>query len=74
MLHVKTVQRQLRSTSSSSSLLIEPRTQSTFADKSFSCCAPHLWNQLPELIKTAASVGSFKKLLKQHLFELAYNQ
>ena len=73
MLHVKPVQRRLRSTSSSP-LLTEPRTQATFADKSFSCYAPHLWNQRPELMKTTVSVESFKKLLKQHLFELAYNQ
>ena len=73
MLHVKTVQRRLRSTSSSP-LFTELRTQTTFADKSFSCYAPHLWNQLPVLMKTTVSVESFKKLLKHHLFELAYDQ
>jgi hypothetical protein len=74
MLQVKPVRRQLRSTSSSSPHFTELRTQTTFGDRAFSCIAPHLWNQLPELIKSAKSVEIFKKLLKHHLFELAYNK
>ena len=31
--------------------------------------APYLWNQLPECIKNAESVDSFKRLLKTYLFK-----
>jgi hypothetical protein len=73
MLQVQPIVRRLRS--NSSHRFVELRThRSIFADKSFSCYAPKIWNQLPELIKCAESVDIFKKLLKHHLFELVYNQ
>ena len=37
-----------------------------------SVCAPRLWNELPEDIKQAKSVDTFKGLLKTHLFKAAY--
>ena len=74
-LQVRTTRRWLGSTSSTSSILIEHRTHhSTFADRSFSCYGPKLWNKLPDYIKSAASVDIFKKLLKPHLFNVAYKQ
>ena len=67
--------RRLRSNSLSSHRFVELRTQcSTFADRSFSCYGPRIWNQLPEHIKCAGSIDIFKRLLKHHLFELVYNQ
>jgi hypothetical protein len=75
LLKIKTAPRRLRSTSCSSPRFTELRTQHyTFADKSFSCYAPRLWNRLPELIKCADSIFTFKRLLKHHLFASAYNQ
>ena len=75
LLHVSTSRRNLRSTSTTSVILTEHRTQrSTFADRSFSCYGPKLWNALPNHIKSASSIDIFKKLLKQHLFYIAYNQ
>jgi hypothetical protein len=41
-------------------------------DRSFGCAAPNLWNDLPSRIQQADSIGSFKKLLKTHLFRKAY--
>ena len=43
-------------------------------DRSFSCYAPRLWNRLPDSIKGATSVETFKRLLKHHLFQIAYSQ
>ena len=75
MLQIKISQRRLRSTSTSSPQFMEHRTQhSTFADRSFACYAPRLWNRLPDFIKGVTSVETFKKLLKQHLFQIAYSQ
>ena len=73
MLQLRTDSRQLRSTSAPQ--LIQPRTyHTTFADRSFSCYAPRKWNQLPPHIRNADSINTFKRLLKSHLFELAYGQ
>ncbi len=42
-------------------------------DRAFSKVAPQLWNDLPVSIKFACDVDTFKKLLKTHLFKLAYD-
>jgi len=55
--------------SSSAALLVVPKTRTTtYGDRSFSAVAPKLWNGLPDVIRTADSVQSFKRLLKTHLF------
>jgi hypothetical protein len=55
--------------SSSVILLVVPKTRTTtYGDRSFSAVAPKLWNGLPDVIRTADSVQSFKRLLKTHLF------
>ena len=41
----------------------------TYDDRSFSACAPKLWNQLPNNIWSAGSVSIFKRQLKTHLFK-----
>lgn len=75
LLQVQTSRRRLRSTSSASSILTEHGTHCfTFADRSFSCYGPKIWNKLPEHIKSASSIDIFKKLLKHHLFNAAYDQ
>ncbi len=48
------------------------KTLPTLGDRSFGCAAPNLWNDLPSCIQQADSIGSFKKLLKTHLFRKAY--
>ena len=63
--------RTLRSTSKN--LLCEPRNNmKTYGDRSFSACAPKLWNQLPDNIRAAGSVAMFKRRLKTHLFKDVY--
>ena len=63
--------RTLRSTSKN--LLCEPRNNmKTYDDRSFSACAPKLWNQLPDNIRAAGSVAIFKRQLKTHLFKDVY--
>ena len=55
-------------------LLTIPKTKcKTFADRSFSVCAPVLWNALPATLRTKSlSFRKFKKDLKTHLFRQAY--
>ena len=63
--------RTLRSTSKN--LLCETRNNmKTYGDRSFSACAPKLWNQLPDNIRAAGSVAIFKRQLKTHLFKDVY--
>jgi hypothetical protein len=45
----------------------------TFGDRAFSVAAPHLWNTLPLHIRSSKSTAVFKRNLKTHLFNLAYN-
>ena len=72
MLQLRTDSRHLRSTSPAPQL-VQPRTHHiTFGDRVLSCYAPRKWNQLPPEIGKADSVAIFKRLLKLHLFELAY--
>ena len=60
--------------SSHSNLLQMPGARTvTYGERAFSIRAPKLWNALPMNIKQARSVYHFKKLLKQHLFKLAYD-
>ena len=63
--------RQLRS--ANKFLLTVPRTISSYGDRSFSACAPKLWNSLPMDIRETTSLEQFKKLLKTYLFNCAYN-
>jgi hypothetical protein len=47
-----------------------PRTISrTFAARSFSVVAPQWWNSIPNHVKQAYSIVSFKKRLKTYLFD-----
>ena len=71
ILHPYIPTRSLRSSSSSLLQCPVPRTK-TYGERAFSCMAPKLWNALPITIKNARSVDHFKKLLKEHLFKIAY--
>ena len=42
-------------------------------ESAFSVCAPTLWNKLPRPVREAETPFTFKKMLKTHLFSLAYN-
>ena len=62
----------LRSTGSA--LLCVPRHNlERYGRRSFSCAGPVLWNSLPEDMRLADSLNSFKSHLKTRYFILAYN-
>ena len=44
-----------------------------FEDRAFSFAAPTLWNSLPDYVRNALTLLTFKKNLKTHLFEKFYN-
>ncbi len=41
----------------------------TFVDRSFSVYGPKMWNNLPDDIRVAADIGTFKRKLKTWLFK-----
>ena len=54
-------------------LLTVPRCRTVIASRAFSVAAPSVWNSLPNNIKNSGSIAIFKKNLKTHLFNLAYD-
>ena len=64
-------QRQLRSTTTSAAAIQRTRTQ--FGRLAFSVCGPDVWNSLPPSVRTVDSNSSFRRALKTHLFQLAFN-
>ena len=54
-------------------LLCQPKHRlQTYGARSFSVCAPKMWNELPIDIRKASSVSSFKSKLKTYLFCIAF--
>lgn len=54
-------------------LLLQRRsTTKLYGDRQFAVAAPKWWNELPAELRHCATYESFKKLLKTHLFRLAY--
>ena len=45
----------------------------TLGGRAFEYAAPLLWNKLPDYVKHASTLESFKSRLKTHLFNLYYN-
>ena len=64
-----------RSLRSASKLLLKVPSQRTvtYGSRSFRMSAAVQWNSLPNHLKHASSIGTFKKLLKTYLFKLAYS-
>lgn len=61
--------------SQDSGLLVEPRCNlKTFGDRSFRKIGPTLWNSLPNALRSASSVESFRKHLKTHLFKKYFDE
>ena len=58
----------LRLRSSSRGLLKVPRSNTKYGDRSFSVCAPTLWNSLPDHLRLTTDPCSFKRDLKTYLF------
>jgi len=60
--------------SSGTGLLVIPKVRTkTHGEAAFSHYGLHLWNSLPKSIRTAETVDVFKRRLKTHLFNLAFN-
>lgn len=53
--------------SSDNGSLYVPKSRTSLYSASFSCSAPRLWNALPQTVKEAGSLNSFKKSLKASL-------
>ena len=53
--------------------LIIPRTKTKFGERSFAVAGPKSWNFLPDHVKAASSIGTFKSRLKTFLFGLSYS-
>ena len=64
--------RVLRS-SFSSNLLHVPRTNLTFASRSFRAAAPTVWNSLPGSVRSSNTLNSFRHHLKTHYFQAAFD-
>ena len=45
-----------------------PVITATYGQRTFSYCAPKLWNSLPKFLKESETVTIFKKKLKTFLF------
>ena len=70
LVSIRKSSRKLRS--SSQILLQVPVSRlKSYGDCAFSIAAPTLWNRLPTNIRNASSLGTFKSLLKTHLFRVA---
>ena len=60
--------RSLRSTGTG--LLRVPRVRTKQGEAAFSFYAPNIWNKLPENLRSAATLSSFKSSLKTFLFPI----
>ena len=63
--------RELRSSSDTRMLRIPTFRMTSNGQRSFTYQGPHTWNQLPQNIRHASSLQSFKSSLKTHLFPTA---
>ena len=60
----------LRSTNSNK--FVVPRMKTKTGSRAFSISGPALWTALPVPIRNAKTILTFRKLLKSHLFDLAF--
>ena len=51
-----------------------PRLKLKFGERSFSYSGPKAWNSLPFNLQELTNTDTFKKLLKTHLFKLAFGE
>ena len=61
--------------STNSKKFVVPRMKTKTGSRAFSTSGPalHVWNALPVPIRNAETILAFRKLLKSHLFELAFS-
>jgi len=59
--------------SANQGLLVVPEVRTLYGERSFRYSAATLWNDLPLRVKDAPNVHRFKRLLKAHLFQKAFD-
>ena len=57
----------------STNIFVVPRIKTKTGSRVFSISGPALWNALPVPIRNAKTILTFRKLLKPHLFDLAFS-
>jgi len=50
-----------------------PRTRTKLGDRAFSIAGPKAWNNLPQSVRSADSLDSFKQKLKFYFFNSCFN-
>jgi len=50
-----------------------PQLRTNFGELTYSHAGPGAWNAMPEHIRAEPDIRVFKKLLKTHIFNLAFN-
>ena len=69
LLSIRAAGRVLRSTASGVVSLYQPIGKTAYyGNRSFSICAPRLWNNLPTTLRSAKTLSIFKSCLKTDLF------
>jgi len=68
----QTLRRGLRSASTTNYTI--PRLLTKFGERAFSFAGPTAWNSLPHELRAAPTLNSFKRRLKTHLFNTAFNR
>ena len=58
--------------SSNQGTLVERRIKHAHESRAFGYAAPKCWNELPIVVRNASSLSQFKRLLKTHLFRIAF--
>jgi len=51
---------------------IVPRTRTKCGDRAFSVAGPTVWNSLPESVRSAETLASFKRKLKTYLINISF--
>ena len=64
------IRQRLRSASSLD--YIVPRTKTKLEDRAFSVAGPTVWNSLPESVRSAETLSSFKRKLKTYVFNISF--
>ena len=59
--------------SATRNLMSVPRTKTKLGERSFTVAGPSIWNALPDSVKTADSIETFKSNLKTFLFPLSFD-
>ena len=70
-LHSNPSRQRLRSSAGTGYLI--PRTRTTLGERSFSVAGPTTWNSLPESVRAVTDKTAFKRVLKTHFFNIAFN-